>query len=566
MKRKSAYVMCCVLALVVLMFVNILLTKFEGNVYAAGNSGEMETVELQKDETIYGILKNNGAVDSIYVVNHFAVPQDGRYTDYGQYINVENLSNVIKPKVTGNLIHWDLDKNDQGFYYKGELSSRELPWEINIRYLLDGKEVKAEKLGGARGVIEIYIYFSTVEEAEEYFAKNYLAQIQIPINQRSTKIIAAEGANKVVVGETATLSYTVMPKDSTEFKLVLESNKFEMDAINFVVSPFNLAQSLDMNEVNDGFTSLSSGMEEMIEGTTEFQRGMVDLNRGISHLTNGQRSLTENGNKIISAMEQYDLGLKNFNLPMQEMVNGSQNINEGLTQISTEGIQLEQGYNHMAEGISAQLPSEEEKALLVEMAKLAQSPDPIQAQMGIMAVAMIKQLEGMEEVYNNLNMLNQGLNRYIGGVSELSGHYNLFHNNIEGLPRVTGELEKGFDSILAGNKEFMGGVSYIGLGMAELEKSVQIIPADMEELVKGQRMVRDGIDEAGQSIKEKLGLIEGEEAEPVSFVSPKEGSINTVQFILKTPGIKAPSETNKTIEEKTNAKGLLNRFLSLFKR
>ncbi|QNO15486.1 hypothetical protein HYG86_12270 [Alkalicella caledoniensis] len=94
-----------------------------------------------KDETVYGILDNYGSVESVYVVNYFRVPVNGTYIDYGEYEYVENMTNTVKEIINGDEIKWTLNKNPEGFYYKGKMLSKELPWQVDIGYKLNGAKL-----------------------------------------------------------------------------------------------------------------------------------------------------------------------------------------------------------------------------------------------------------------------------------------------------------------------------------------------------------------------------------------------------------------------------------------
>lgn len=518
-------------------------------------STERDVVEMHptKDETIYGKLNHDGEVKSVYVVNHFHIQQDGRYVDYGVYSTVENLTNSFRPKIMDDAIHWDLKKSNQGFYYKGELSTNELPWNIDISYYLNGKKTQANQLAGARGLINININFEPLDDGENYFIDNYLAQIQIPINQRNTKIISATGASKMVLGETVTLAYTVLPKDSISIELALESTDFSLSEIDFIMSPFTLGESLNGEEFSQGFNSLNSGMDEVVNGSVLIQQGMFDLNTGLNQLNHGQKELVTNGNNILFGMKTYNASLSELNLGMLEIVYGSNEIKGVLDQLAAEGQKLAMGYSQITEmGAELKLTQELLKQVLAEI----EAPELIEN--------LNHKLLVLESMSNGIEMLNQSLNEYTNAVSMLAEEHHSFHSHIESMPKATNELSIGFDSLLTGNKYLMQGAASIGAGLEQANLNTTKLPIAMGRLIEGQRQIQAGICDAEKSLIERLGLTD-KDNETISFTSPKNISIQSVQFVLRTPAINTPSKALEEAFEEPK-KGFIAKLVELFRR
>lgn len=109
----------------------------------------IQALAAEKEENVYGTLENDGSVSGIYVVNSYSLDSDEEITDYGDYSSVKNLSSDEDISVNGDEVTVDASKGK--FYYQGNLSSKDLPWNIELHYYLDGKEVDASELGGASG-------------------------------------------------------------------------------------------------------------------------------------------------------------------------------------------------------------------------------------------------------------------------------------------------------------------------------------------------------------------------------------------------------------------------------
>ncbi|MTI47588.1 MAG: hypothetical protein FH761_07085 [Firmicutes bacterium] len=568
MKKKNIYKYTVIAMVTIISMFSLSIVSHPNAVtYSIRNSfypDETQSQEALKDETVYGVLGTNGQIDSLYVVNHLYVPKDGTYVDYGDYENITNLSNNIEPIVSEDTIKWDLKESFNGFYYKGELKAKELPWNFDIKYKLDGEEISTKDLTGKDGEVNIIISATQKKDTVDYFNKNYGMQIQVPINLDNSKIINDRGANKVIAGKTATLAYTILPGESGTYEITLEAKSFEMDSINISITPMNFSSMIDTGEITEGFNSLSEGMGGMVNGTKELKNGTAELSNGINELTKGQTNLVENGNLMVDKMEEYSEGLKNLDTSITTIESGSKEINNGLSQISQEGNSLVEGYKQMADNIKEQLPSEEEKVQLQALAQYANSTDPTMVQLGVMANSMLEQIAGLEKMHESLETLNGGLSKYNSGVSNISNNYGDFHNGLSQLPMATGQLYEGYNSILEGNKQFMNGLSNVNDGMIDLNNEVKFLPDSVDQLVDGQEKIKGGIDEANNSINAMLGE-DKEESSLVSFVNQDKGNINSVQFILRTPSITISEKKAEVTQPEEENKNFIERLIDLFK-
>lgn len=568
MKKRNFYKISAIVIVAIFSIVTITLTT-NNNKYMAysltkGNlENEIKEQNTLKDETIYGILSSNGDVDSIYAVNHLYVPKDGVYTDYGDYSNITSLTNDTDPTVSDNTIKWNLKESFNGFYYKGNLKSKKLPWDFNITYILDGKEISPEYLAGKSGTIDIIISVAQNKNSIDYFNNNYGIQVQVPINLNNSKIISEEGSTKVITGKTATLAYTVLPGTSGTYKATLESKNFEMDGINISITPMDISSMADTSEFTKGFNSLSNGMEELINGTSKLKNGTSQLTNGIDELTQGQQKLVNNSSSIINGMKEYGNGIEKLNSSVTQLEGGSTEFNKGLSQISNEGNNLVTGYKKMADSIKSQLPSEEEKSNLKALVKYTNSSNPQEVQLGKMATSMLKQIEGTEKLYNSLNTLNEGLTKYNGGISNMANEYKNIHGGIAKLSTGTNELYNNYDSILQGNQQFVTGLSDIHNGMVKLNQQAKVLPDSVEKLIDGEKKIKNGIDEANRSISEMMGKKE-KDKKIVSFVSPNNKNINSVQFILRTPNITIAEKEVKINTEEKEKKNFFEKLIDLF--
>ena len=104
----------------------------------------------KKEEVIYGILDEYGQIQQVYVINSF---NQGSITDYGTYDSVKNLTTNDKVTVQDDLITID-SKHKTAL--SGYIDTKTYPG-YRVKYLMDGKELKADEIVGKSGKAEIRI-------------------------------------------------------------------------------------------------------------------------------------------------------------------------------------------------------------------------------------------------------------------------------------------------------------------------------------------------------------------------------------------------------------------------
>lgn len=162
-----------------------------------------------KEENVYINLKDDGSVEGIYVVNEFDAGSQTTITDYGKYSSVLNLTTEDEIKMDGNKITFKTDSNGM-FYYQGNIESTKIPWNIDISYYLDDKEVQGSSLAGKSGKLKMVISIKDNEDMEDTFFDNYLLQMTATFNSEKCKDIVSEEATVANVGNKKQLTYTIL--------------------------------------------------------------------------------------------------------------------------------------------------------------------------------------------------------------------------------------------------------------------------------------------------------------------------------------------------------------------
>jgi len=108
---------------------------------------------LAKEEVVYVNLNADGSVKEVNVVNIFHLETAGTITDYGAYEALRNMTSTAPVNYVGDTVTIAAEAGK--LYYEGKLSGGVIPWNIGIRYYLDGKEYSAAEVAGKSGALKI---------------------------------------------------------------------------------------------------------------------------------------------------------------------------------------------------------------------------------------------------------------------------------------------------------------------------------------------------------------------------------------------------------------------------
>lgn len=475
---------------------------------SAALSSGTAAMGLLKDETVYVSIGYEGAVDKTSIVNRIQTPAAGYYTDFGSYSEIKNLTNELAPATEGNKIIWDLPALEKGFYYEGSLKEAQLPFNLSIDYFLDGKILKAEELLGKTGKVDIKLSVTANEKANEYFKDHYMAQVQLPLSFDFCKNIVAEGAQSVITGSTNTLAFMVLPGMSKAFDISFDTNGFQMDGLTatFMSVDMQSLVGMDAQGMEDGAKKLSEGTDELVNGTEQLKGGIAEIVNGMKKSTSG---LTE----LISGNLEFRTGLEAYLAGIVTISQNTDQLSQGLGKLGQSGSDLYSGYTQLTGGTVQLLDS-----------LIATLPPEQQELYGAQAALLKQQLQGYGD---NLNTYTQGVSRSAQGLTALSA----------GLSNAAQQSA----SLVNGAAEIHDGLTQISNGFNSLYQGIKTVPSEIQKLIDGQKQLSEGVNEALSQL-DGLNLSAGGLGNPVSFADHSQ-TVNSVQFIVKTPELKIKTET-----------------------
>lgn len=241
-----------------------------------------------KEEVIYVMTDAAGKVTDIEAVNIFP---GGSVTDYGDYSAVKVLNTTDNIHQIGEKV--TLYSAADRVYYQGTMKSSIIPWDISIRYLLNGVELPAEDIAGKSGALEIRFSVSKNEGCAGSFYEDYALQAAFTLDTERCRNIVSSGATAANVGSDKQLTYTILPDKGIDTVITADVTDFEMDSVSINGVRLELDLDVDDSALTDKVDDVVSAIDELDDGAHELQSGAGELSDGARELYDGTCELAD---------------------------------------------------------------------------------------------------------------------------------------------------------------------------------------------------------------------------------------------------------------------------------
>ncbi len=560
-----------------------------------------------KEEVVYATLTAGGDVERVYVVNTLDVEQAGTVTDYGRYKTIKNLTTVEKINQEGQSI--SVEAPEGKFYYQGNLdSSTELPWDVNVSYKLDGQSVESSELAGASEKVEMTITTKKNPNVDPTFYENYLLQVSVTL-LNTYQNIESTGGMVANVGKNKQITFTVLPGKEEALKVEADVKDFEFQGVEIAAVPSSFPIDMgdtdqltdDMGKLSDGISDINKGVTELEDGVTQLNSGAAKLKKGSSQVKTGINQLNAPSSEIVSGSTEIKNALQTLNkalsgntsnIDLGELTQLPAGLNElakGLDQTSAGLTTLQQNYQKSYTALdgairaipATQVTEEEINALyasggdkrvidtLVASYRSAQKVrgtyESVQAAFAAVdpTLTQVKGSLGtisgqLKDISANIStalksMDTGGLTELQKGIEQLATNYNTFHTGIVQYTQGVGQLANSYNQLHNGIAELSSGTNELKKGVGELQNGTEELNNETKDLP--ERLQAE--------INDMIAQFDKSDFKPVSFVSPQNENVQSVQFVLKTESIEKeePKEKKVVKEEK---KGFWELFKDLF--
>ena len=517
--------------------------------FAADTSG---VAPSEKEEVIYITLDASGTLKNTYVVNSFS---GGSITDYGNYASVKMLNTSDPIEQNGDTITFSTSASKA--YYQGELTDAEIPWNISLRYYLDGVEYSAAEIAGKSGELEIRFQITENTACSDTFFDDYALQASFTLDTERCNNISAPDATIANVGSDKQLTYTVLPGEGIDTTITADVADFEMSAVSINGIHLNLNVEIDdtelkdkvnelidaVEQLDDGAVELSDGSAEMLDGSSELkdgasslQSGITSLDEGVVTLENGLATVQSGLDTLNSQSGTLTAGSSEFKaalVTIQTAVNSISVTNEDLTALTEASGQIKQAISDLYDGaaaLQANLGYGQYKALMAQngldidalLAGNASAVETIQSYEAILE--QLSTVPGMEDLVNQYksqllgtseqikSLLNAnsaaigGMESYLNGISAelpalteglaaLNTQYEIFDSSISQLVNTLGNMTGNLSALAEGINQLV--VSY-----EELDSGINDYTGGVAQIVAGYSQVMGGVSSLAEGSKE----------------------------------------------------------------
>lgn len=554
-----------------------------------------ETAPSAKEEVIYAMADASGKVTDAEAVNIFA---GGDIVDYGDYSAVKPLN--TNDTITQNGDQIAFSSTADKVYYQGTMKNAALPWNISIRYYLDGKEYAPQDVAGKSGALEIRFSVTKNESCGGSFYDDYALQASFTLDTERCRNIVSNGATVANVGSDKQLTYTILPGKGIDTVITADVTDFEMDAaaINGVrlnldvdVDDTDLMDKVDelvsaIGDLDDGAWELHDGTEELYDATKTLNSKVGDLHSGVGDLTAGAGDLYTGLTDITAQNQQADqlyLGYVKSQADSIYLAYVTTQADALYAQVAAQAVReqlIQSGYSEAqadaylqtADGqtLVAQTVSnmtEEQKAQILNAA-VAKLTDEQKEQILQGAVASLTEEQKAEirEAYIQQMMASDDVTSQINAavatvsaakqVSELKGQldsYGVFYQGLVAYTDAVSSAAAGAKSLKLNMDTLYSNTGKLKLSVGELSDVVGELYDGTGELTDGTTEFVDKTSDMDTQISDEIdsmtASLSGGDGDAESFVSEKNTNVNTVQFVIKTAAIeKAETTTDNTVE------------------
>ncbi|MFD2214642.1 YhgE/Pip domain-containing protein [Metabacillus endolithicus] len=571
----------------------------------AQESGEISS----KDEVVYAKLSAIGEEQELYVVNILDVKKAGKIVDYGSYSSLKNLTNVDEMNQVDNAV--ELSASEGKFYYQGNMNEEPLPWNISISYLLDGKEISPEELAGKDGRVQVKIATSYNDQVDSVFFNNYLLQVSLALNTDLFSNIEAPDGMLANAGKNKQVTFTVMPEKEEELVVEADVVDFELEGINITGIPSSMPiDAPDIDDMTGDLSQLTKAINKINNGVGDLQNGLAQINDGAKKLgegslkyKEGMTSISSSSPEIVSASKSISQALQTLNA---SLANGSEDmnlddfeqLNSGLSEIAKGLRDTSDGLNTLKENYSTAystlnkameaIPEYEitkeqttqlynsggDQAVLNQLLETYSAARTAKGTYEAVKQAFDAVNGTLEEVSGSLTLMADNLDKMSGGLSTSLEDMD-FAKSFAQLQEAISQLSTNYQPFHSGLVKYTGGVNELSHSYTQIHNGIVGVSQGTNEIENGLSRLHDGTNELYEStadlpeqmkqeVDQMIDDFDKSDFEAVSFVSPENKKINSVQFVLKTESIKKEEKEEVKTEKAEEEKGFWAKLMDLF--
>ncbi len=350
------------------------------NAYSAGaesaggsSTSASDNKKVSKEETVYVIADAEGNPSKVIVSDWVKNPAKlDTINDKTDLEDIKNLKGDEKYTLNGdNLCIWDADGND--IYYQGT-SKKDIPVDMSVSYLLDGKSVSPEELAGKSGRVTMRFDYNN-KQYETVTVNGKKTKIYVPFVMLTGMILDNDKFSNVTVNNGKIIndgSHTIVAGFATpglEEDLALESDDIEFPnyveikadvkdfkltttmtvATNDVFSDIDFSKAdTEIDKLDKKLKKLSEATDKLIDGSSKLYNGLSTLLDKSGDLISGVKSLVNGAKKLSSGATKLDKGAGTLNKGVKKLDKGAGSLKMGVNSLKTGVAKLASGLGQLS--------------------------------------------------------------------------------------------------------------------------------------------------------------------------------------------------------------------------
>lgn len=451
-----------------------------------------------KEETVYVLTDANGNVNKT-IVSDWLKNKDGsdKLEDKSDLKDIENVKSDAD-YITGEdgAITWNA--NGEDIYYQGT-TDKQLPVDVKVTYLLDGKEMSPSEIAGKSGKVTIKFEY-TNNQKKEITVNGKKTEMYVPFTMISGMIldgnkfrnvevnsgkVISDGNRLVVVGlgfpgMNSNLALSDITGDSkTEFPETVEVTADVEDfslALTLTMGSADLISAVDVDSVT-AVDDLKDVVKKLVESTDALQTGSSKLNEGLKTLKNSFGTYSTGIKTYVNTVNS-NIGLLNEKVP--SFVDGTKQISDGVGQIvgAMEGDNgAVSGANQLAQG----------------SAELSNGLNDLANSVGTVGSADNNTVTGaVNNIATGSSTLFSYVDKMLAGFDDQNGSYGLTN----GSKAVSDGSKAVSDGVNALVSQLNKMIQTINTSISDNEKSI----AQLNAVIRGGKNPQTGADLTAQEI------------------------------------------------------------------
>lgn len=343
-------------------FDNKNILKQNANIQQAGEESiaSENGKKLLKDETVYVIAEADGTANRIIVSDWIK-----NIGDKSQIKDVSNLRDIKNVKGNEsytidekNMYVWNAEGKD--IYYQGT-GKGELPVQLKISYMLDGKKINADKLAGKSGRVKIRFDYEN-KQYEKIKINGKEEKIYVPFlmmtgmildNDKFTDVEISNGkiinnGDRIIAAGFAfpgMMESMGISKDKLEIpdfvEISADVKDFELSA-TLTLAVNDIFGKADFSKTDDTVKSLTKSLNKL----TAASNSLID---GSSELYDGLNTLFDKSGELVEGIGQLYNGAKKINSGAQKLDSGAFSLDNGIGTLSDGAVNLDDGIEKLSE-------------------------------------------------------------------------------------------------------------------------------------------------------------------------------------------------------------------------